>query len=55
MDFDLQDILENQKINQETEIGENGKDELIETQTFDNRSYSDIALDDVVEKQLNDL
>ncbi|VVC43263.1 Histone-fold,Transcription initiation factor TAFII31 [Cinara cedri] len=54
MDFDLQEILENQKIDQEN-IGENGKDELMETQTFDNRSYSDIALDDVVEKQLNDL
>lgn len=54
MDFDLQDIIENRQNSQDS-IGENGKDELMETQTYDNRSFSDITLDDTVEKQLNDL
>lgn len=52
MDFDLQDIIENRS---RDSIGENGKDELMETQTYENHSYSDIALEDTVEKQLNDL
>lgn len=54
MDFDLQDIIENRQSSQES-IGENGKDEILDSQTYENRSYSDIALDDTVEKQLNNL
>lgn len=54
MDFDLQEIIESRHSSQER-MGENGKDELMETQTYENRSYSDIALDDTLEKQLNDL
>lgn len=54
IDFDLQEIIENRQSSQEG-IGENCKDELMETQTYENRSFSNIALDDTVEKQLNDL
>lgn len=53
MDFDLQEIIENRQNSQEN-IGENGKDELMETQTYENRSYSDSHLNDSV-KQLSDL
>lgn len=54
IDFDLQDIIENRQGSQEG-IGENGKDDLMETQTYENRSFSNIALDGSEEKQLNDL
>lgn len=54
MDFDLQEIIESRHSSQER-IGENGKDELMDAQTYESRSYSDIALDDTLEKQLNDL
>lgn len=49
MDFDFGEIMENRERSQET-IGGNCKQELIETQAFENRSYPDIALDDSVEK-----
>lgn len=55
MDFDLQDIIENRQ-NRQDGIGENGKNEHnMDTQTFENRSYTNIALDDAVEKQLDDM
>ncbi|XP_001949412.1 transcription initiation factor TFIID subunit 9 [Acyrthosiphon pisum] len=54
MEFDLQEMIENRQSSQES-IGENDKDELMEAQAYQNRSYSDIALDDAVEKQLSDM
>lgn len=54
MEFDLQEMMENQQSSQES-IVQNDKDELLDAQTYQNRSYSDIALDDSVEKQLNDM
>jgi len=54
MEFDLQEMIENRQSSQES-IGENDKDELMEAQEYQNRSYSDIALDDAVEKQLSDM
>lgn len=53
IDFDLQEIIDNQKNNQDT-LGENGKDELMDTQPFDRHSYTNIALEEV-EKQINNL
>lgn len=53
MDFNLQEIIDNQN-NQES-VRENIKEELMETDTYENRSYSDITIDDTIEKQLNDL
>lgn len=52
MDFDFD--IDNQQNSQEN-IGENCKEEPMESQTYESRPYSDIALDDTVEKQLNDL
>ena len=54
MEFDLQEMIENRQSSQES-IGENDKDELMEAQSYQNRSFSDIALDDSVEKQLSDM
>ncbi|KAL4088545.1 hypothetical protein QTP88_023639 [Uroleucon formosanum] len=54
MEFDLQEIIENRHSSQES-IGENDKDELMDAQAYQNPSYSDIALDDTVEKQLSDM
>lgn len=54
MEFDLQEMLENRGASQAS-IGENDKHELMDTQEYQNHSYSDIALDDTVEKQLNDM
>ncbi|CAH1726700.1 transcription initiation factor TFIID subunit 9-like [Aphis gossypii] len=54
MEFDLQEMIENQQSSQES-IVQNVKDELLDAETYQNRSYSDIALDDSVEKQLNDM
>lgn len=54
LEFDLQEMIENPQSSQES-IGENIKEELMDAQEYQNRSYSDIALDDSVEKQLNDL
>jgi hypothetical protein len=53
IDFDLQEIIENRPNSQEN-VGENGKDELMETQTYEDRSFSDSHLNDSV-KQLGDL
>jgi len=44
MEFDLQEMIEDCQSSQES-IGENEKDELT--------TYSDIAFDDIVEKQLD--
>jgi len=54
MDFNIQEIIENQQNNRES-AGENIKDDQMDTQTYEDRIYTDIALDDSVEKQLNDL
>lgn len=54
LDFNLQDIIENQTNSQES-IGDKIKEEIMETDSFENRSFSDIAIDDPIEKQLNDL
>ncbi|XP_026808386.1 transcription initiation factor TFIID subunit 9-like [Rhopalosiphum maidis] len=54
MEFDLQEMMENRQSSQES-IVENDKDELMDAQAYQNRSFSDIALDDAVEKQLNDM
>jgi len=54
IEFDLQEMIENRQSSQES-IGENDKDEPMEAQAYQNRSYSDIALDDAVEKQLSDM
>jgi transcription initiation factor TFIID subunit 9B len=54
IDFDLQEIIESRQSSQDSPA-ENGKDDIMETQSFENRSYSDIALEDTVEKQLNEL
>lgn len=54
MDFDFGEIMENRERSQET-IGGTCKEEIMETQTFENRSYPDIALDDSVEKQHDEL
>lgn len=53
MDFSLQEIIDNQ--NSQESVRENIKEELMETDTYENRSYSDITIDDTIEKQLNDL
>lgn len=47
MDFDFGEIMENRQRSQETI---ECKEEIMETQTYENRSYPDIALDDTVEK-----
>lgn len=55
MDFDFD--IDNRPNSQEN-IGENCKEEpmeSMESQTYESRPYSNIALDDTVEKQLNDL
>lgn len=54
MDFDMQEIIENQQNNQES-AEENSKDEHMDTQTYEDRVYTDIALDDSEEKPPNDL
>lgn len=54
LDFNLQDIIENQTNSQES-VGDKIKEEIMETDSFENRSFSDIAIDDPIEKQLNDL
>jgi len=54
LEFDLQEMIENRQSSQES-IGETDKDELMDAEAYQNRSYSDIALDDAVEKQLNDM
>lgn len=54
LEFDLQEMIENPQCSQES-IGETDKDELMDAESYQNRSYSDIALDDAVEKQLNDM
>lgn len=54
IEFDLQEMIENQQSSQES-IVQDDKDELLDAQTYQNRSFSDIALDDSVEKQLNDM
>lgn len=53
MDFNIQEIIDNQ--NSQESARENIKEELMETDTYENPSYSDITIDDTVEKQLNDL
>lgn len=53
MDFDLQEIIENRHSRESSR--ENIKEESMESQSFESRSYTDIALDDSIEKKLNDL
>lgn len=54
MDFDLQEIIENRQNNQESaEV--NVKEENADSQTYEDRIYTDMTLDDSVEKQLNNL
>lgn len=50
MDFDLQEIIENRQNSQESI-----KEEFMETQTFENRSFSDSHLNDSVQQQLGDM
>lgn len=54
MDFDLQEIIENRQNNQESGVV-NVKEENVDSQTYEDRMYTDITLDDSVEKQLNNL
>jgi len=52
MEFDLQEMIENCQSSQES-IEENY--ELMDAQEYQNCSYSNIVLDDTVEKHLNDM
>jgi len=54
VDFDLQEIIDNRQNNQDGAV-ESVKEEQMDTQTYEDRMYTDITLDDSVEKQLNDL
>ncbi|XP_050435208.1 transcription initiation factor TFIID subunit 9 [Adelges cooleyi] len=53
LDFDLQDIMEQQQSNHES-VEENDKVELMDTQTYDNHSFG-ISLDESVDKQLDNM
>lgn len=53
MDFSLQEMIDNQLNDQESV--DKIKDEIMETDSFENQSYPDIAMDDSIEKRLNDL
>jgi len=52
LNFDLQNITENQSVGQ-ISVGENVKDEIVETDSFEDSSCLDIEIDGYFEKLPN--